>query len=812
MFDAYAGKRGFLSIHRLKVYGFMELGFKIGRTQTNSGFAGETEKRAWEELDDTLEETRRERYIGKLPYSLRVKRKAVKSTASDQNTPIYQVVLDLKNQGLQFVTGDRLGIFPQNSPELVQKTIKALQATGDEPIRLTSAWREQIESITHQRLSTIPLGTFLAYAKLRPLLRSVGKLLLSLSRSKSLYDILERHQEDQIELWEVFELLAAENYDVKRFWKAAPWEAESIARIVPSENFRIYSISSAPLHKNDEYSPDQLDLTIGRLAFKSNSVDSQTEITRQGTASGYLVQKTESELEMAVQVFHPSRFHLPEDPQRPIVMFAGGTGISPFRGFMEQRRAESKSGPNWLFIGTRTFGNLPYIQELKTLVAEDQLHLRVAFSREDKKLAFEQGYFVLQPGQKGYVNLLLEDEADSTILWEYFKSIDEGGLEGYFYICGQASFGHTVIKAILKLIARHLPDTIENKQEEAKILLRRLVGQGRLMLDIFTTFAPFAAPSVHGFKYYNASEIINHNNDHQGYWTIIQGNVYDVSEFMYLHPGGERLLIATAGMDGTRSYEKVEHHLNSEVHSQLDLYKIGGVRRLNFKDVWGIAITPPCMVKTSSQKGNPFMFLSLQDFYRHWIRFVYLVVETENSLNNNFSVSQLSITRGDAPEKMTKIKAQLLLNSHNTFYSNSLEDILGHKLELLWNITLGFCGEDISITQLPRAIAKERSSAIAKEAEAFMAQVNNRLKSLPSTPEDNLDQWASFNQQLQHLQHCDRALVANFKLTLRDGLLMFEQHEDQVTKLGNQELIKALQQIPKIIQHYYTTIISRQET
>ncbi|NES22305.1 MAG: hypothetical protein F6K41_26135, partial [Symploca sp. SIO3E6] len=332
VFDAYAGKRGFLSIHRLKVYGFMELGFKIGRTETNSGFAGETEKRAWEELDDTLEETRRERYLGKLPYSLRVKRKAVKSTASDQNTPIYQVVLDVKNQGLQFVPGDRLGIFPQNSPELVEKTLKALQATGDQPIRLTSTWREQIESITHQRLSTIPLGTFLAYAKLRPLLRSVGKLLLSLSRSKHLYDILEKHQEDQIELWEVFELLAAENYDVKRFWKAAPWEAESIARLVPSEHVRIYSISSAPLHNDKQYSPDELDLTIGRLAFKSNSVDSQTEITRQGTASGYLVQQTESEREMAVQVFHPSRFHLPEDPQRPIVMFAGGTGISPFRG------------------------------------------------------------------------------------------------------------------------------------------------------------------------------------------------------------------------------------------------------------------------------------------------------------------------------------------------------------------------------------------------------------------------------------------------------------------------------------------------
>lgn len=117
--------------------------------------------------------------------------------------------------------------------------------------------------------------------------------------------------------------------------------------------------------------------------------------------------------------------------------------------------------------------------------------------------------------------------------------------------------------------------------------------------------------------------------------------------------------------------------------------------------------------------------------------------------------------------------------------------------------------KDLSITQLPKAIAKEFSSEIAQEAEEFMAQVNRSLKSLPPTLEDNPDEWSYFNQKLQHLQNCDLALMANLKLTLRDGLIMFEKYEDQVTKLGNQELVEALENIPKILRNYYQKITSQ---
>ncbi|MCB0168789.1 MAG: hypothetical protein KDI79_31470, partial [Anaerolineae bacterium] len=510
--DAYVGKRGFLGAHRLKVYGFMELGFKVGRTQTNSGFTGPTEARAWEQLDDALEETRRERLANKTPGSLSVKREMVVPATADPNSPIHQVVLNTAGQGLQYIAGDRLGIFPQNSPELIQKTLQALQAQGDEPIRLTSVWREALQVIIHDAPKTVPLKTFLAYAKIRPLIRPVGKALLSLSRSKRLYALLEQRQEDQVELWDAFEMLAAENYDVKRFWKAAPWEAESIARLVPPEHFRVYSISSAPKVAAGDHTPKELHLTVGRLTFKSQPTGEREAMPRQGTASGYLVQGEDPAAPIPVRNFRPSRFNLPDDPERPIVMFAGGTGISPFRGFVQQRAAEANAGPNWLFLGVRTLADVPYQAELKAWVGQGDLKLRVAFSREAQRLTFDRGDFVLTPGSKGYVDHLLDDEADAPTLWRYLQSRQDGGLGGYFYVCGQANFAHTVIEGLKRVIARYLPASTPDNAEAVNHFFRQMVAQGRLMLDVFTTFAPSAAASVHGFTRFDASELINHNS------------------------------------------------------------------------------------------------------------------------------------------------------------------------------------------------------------------------------------------------------------------------------------------------------------
>jgi len=192
--DAYAGRRSFLSVHRLKVYGFMELGFKAGRTETNSGFSGEEANRAWDELDDTLDATRRERHAGKPQRCPMATRTAIVKAAASRSSPINQVVLDISGQGIHYVPGDRLGVFPRNSDALVDKTLAALRAGDAASLRLTSAWRDALGPIigpavdqvpgaaagqapgaaAGQAPGAVPLRTFLTYAKLRPSGRSLA--------------------------------------------------------------------------------------------------------------------------------------------------------------------------------------------------------------------------------------------------------------------------------------------------------------------------------------------------------------------------------------------------------------------------------------------------------------------------------------------------------------------------------------------------------------------------------------------------------------------------------------------------------------
>jgi sulfite reductase (NADPH) flavoprotein alpha-component len=805
--EAYAGKRGFLGAHRLKVYGYMEVGFAAGRTGTNSGFSGDAAKRAWDELDDTLEATRRERFVDKPAHFFAGSRASVAPAAANPRAPVNQVTLDVSGQGLRYVAGDRLGILPQSSPELVDKTLRALQATGAESIVLSSAWREALRAFSLDAPHAIPLRDLLSCAKLRPLARSTGKFLLQLSRSKRLHALLEARQEDQIELWDAFELLAAENYDVRRFWRAAPWEAESITHLLAPERTRIYSISSAPLTRPGEPSPPRVDLTIGRLAFETKATVERAGIAREGTGSGHLVRQPARDAAIPIHVIHPSRFHLPDDPVRPIVMFAGGTGVAPFRGFVQQRAADPRSGPNLLFLGARTLTDVPYEAELRRWVAEGKLDLHAAFSREPRRISCERGELRVVPGAEGYVDNLLQDEATEAKIWRCLQEPSDGGSGGYFYICGQASFAHTVIEGIKALIARRLGGEPGQRAHEAALVFRRMMAHGRFMLDVFTTFAPSAAGTVRGFAGHEASEVILHNNDQRGHWIIIRGLVYDMSEFMYLHPGGERLLVTSAGLDGTQSYEKTEHHLNPEIHALLDLYKIGFIRRLNFEDGWGIAVVPrgqrPPHPENARRDAGALEYLSLHDFYRRWIRFVFKIVGIENALHNNLSLRHAPIVTGSAAGELSKLTARLLLEPHIILHDVMLRDALDAQLARLWSITVGFCRRDRSITALPQALSKVAHSDRARAARSLWESMSTALTELAPRPADDPAGWARLDQDLQSLARCDRALLTAIKMALRDGLLAFEAHEARVVERGGDALVHALEAIAPALERYY---------
>ena len=312
--EAYAGPRGLLGMHRLKLYGFMELGFRAGRNITAGEFSGTVAQRAWEILDDEIEHARRERYIGLSMECATARRVLMEPAGDGEASPVRRVALDVSETGLRFAAGDRVAVLGGNAPELVEKTLAALRARPDAPLALTADWRAHLRYVTgHDPGEAVVLETFLTYAKIRPLVRSVAKQLYGLIRLPAWNEILEAREEEHWELWDFLELLEKAPYDPRRLWKARSWSRENLSQILPPETFRIYSISSAPTERVSK----RLDLTVGALSY----TDRPDEKQRRGVGSHFLTGARGAGERIPLRLMRPSRFHLPEDasaPDRPL--------------------------------------------------------------------------------------------------------------------------------------------------------------------------------------------------------------------------------------------------------------------------------------------------------------------------------------------------------------------------------------------------------------------------------------------------------------------------------------------------------------
>ena len=743
--DAYAGRRGYLGTHRLKVYGYLELAFKVGRAVTIGGFSGAFRQRAWKEVDEELDNSRRERYPEPAPAARHgeiVRREPVAPSVS-------RVVLAVGEAGVPHRPGDHVRVLTENSDELVARTLAALRAEGGEPVPLTRAWRELVAARPEHADGVpgeLPLAQFLRYAKLRPLLRPTAKALLAVTASERLDSIVEARDEDALELADALELVAEERYDPRRLWRSRLWQDEAIARLVPPEPFRTYSISSAP----DGPVPRELELTVQRLEYAAAH-----GAPRRGTASTFLTDQ-DGRRRVAVEVVRAIRFALPDDPARPIVMFAGGTGIAPFRGFL---RARDGPGENWLFAGARTPGELPYADELERLASEGWVELRTAYSR------VEGGVRVPD---------VMEREENAAELW---RLLGAGGAVAY--VCGRAAFAAAVTESLRRIAVRF------GAEDDGRSFLRRLVAEGRLLQDVFTTAAAHTAPGVAGDGRFVASELVLRNDDERGYWLAIDGNVYDVTEFLHLHPGGPAILRESCGLDASDEYRSVLHHESSEVESLLPTYKIGMLRRLDFGPRWGIALLP----------GEGVSYLPLRDLYRAWARYLYLVVEMENALRNDYGYLRKPVTRGDDPLELNALKLQLVANTHARFLEAYFDGALGEDLRRLYALTIGLCapGErgDRLDRELASALATPEAAAVRERAAAAGSLY---LEVAPSDP-----RAAAFCAAVE--EH-DRAFLAELKLVVRDGIRVFEELEARAADDGGEQLLEVLLAVPEVVRRY----------
>jgi sulfite reductase alpha subunit-like flavoprotein/pSer/pThr/pTyr-binding forkhead associated (FHA) protein len=800
--QAYVAETGFLGRHRLKAYGFLETAFKVGRSVTIGSFSGKFKDRAWDEVHSQLNNSQLERSSGHPQYYHYAEVKEVNTLTSDGSNWVKQVVLNTAGTGISYQVGDRAAILPENSDALVDKTLQALRARGREAIPLNKAWREAIvQREGYEETPTLPLRTLLTFGRIRPVDRQIAKTLYAISHNSTLKQIIESRAEDQWELWDLLKLISKAGYDTRRFWKASLGELESICRIVPPEVSRMYSVSSVMRDKERLTGASELHFTIGRLGYKTRETEVSLSSDRLGTSSNYLTDTSvvapEDMGKVSFRVVHPPRFSMPKDESIPIVMIAGGTGFAPFRSFILKRARQSQPGESWLFFGTRTRTDIYYQDELAQIVAQRRLNLRIAFSRDDVK--YQQvpsgngNQLVFEPGERHSIGDEMQKEENARALWNLLQSQENGGQGAYFYVCGRTGFAKTVMQSIKTVIYRYSSGSEEERKKAAQKMFYDLVGKGRYLQDIFTTYT---GSHLEGQTTYNASEIALHNDDENGYWMIIDGRVYDVTEFAQLHPGGVKIIREYTGMDATQPYQKILHSVNPEIDSMLGMYEIGKVRRLNFGMTWGVYIS-----------SDGLKSVMLADVYRIWIRYLYFVVELENSLHNEFTIQDQSTTVNEDPAERSPYKTQLIIQVYKRFVNEYINSLTGEPLELLWAVTSGLCSASDDINHIRNSVAQIRQSEnaqfVKKVIDGLQESLLNQVLKEPGRTDLSKDSVLAY---FDLLEAEDKAFMKELRMSLLAGIQVFEKFESDTVVMGREQLINAAKELPVRLESYYTRV------
>ncbi|MCY1077267.1 assimilatory sulfite reductase (NADPH) flavoprotein subunit [Archangium lansingense] len=342
--------------------------------------------------------------------------------------------LSLEGSGLTYEPGDALGVVPRNPPELVAAVLSELRLDGDTDVsregRTLPLKRWLTEELEITRLSRPFLASHAARSSSNTELQRLltpegGEALRALLASHQVIDLLRQHP--------------------------GTWSAEALVGALRRLTPRLYSIASSQKRVGEE-----VHLTLGVVdyeAFGSRHV---------GAASNYLSTREAGQDTVDVFIEANERFRLPKDPSRDIIMIGPGTGVAPFRAFVQERAETGASGRNWLFFGEQHFRTqFLYQVEWQEAVKQGSLHrIDLAFSRDQ--------------GQKVYVQNRLREKGSEVYAWL------EGG--AFLYVCGDAKrMAPDVDDALIDIIATHGGKS----REDAKAHLESLREQQRYLRDVY---------------------------------------------------------------------------------------------------------------------------------------------------------------------------------------------------------------------------------------------------------------------------------------------------------------------------------------
>jgi sulfite reductase (NADPH) flavoprotein alpha-component len=351
---------------------------------------------------------------------------------SEKDTRHFEI--DLAGWGLSYEVGDSMTVWPTNDPLLVDEIIRMIGAQGEEPVKSPNRNTTLREALFRDCRITQAAPKFLKLVAERA---TAAPLLNDLLKP-------ERKQDLETYLWgmEVIDFLI-EHPSIK--WTPQEF-VDAMARLQP----RLYSISSSLKAK-----PNQVHFTIDVVHYESRGRQ------RKGVCSTFLAERAN---DVPIPLFpNPSKFKLPEDNNTAIIMVGPGTGIAPFRAFLQERKAVGAKGKNWLFFGSQhQHCNYFYQEELEQLAKDGFLsRLDCAWSRD-------------QAGKSYVQHKMLENAAE---VWRW---IDSDG--AHFFVCGDARRMAKDVDAALRKI---IQEQGGKSDEQTNEYVEKLKSERRYKRDVY---------------------------------------------------------------------------------------------------------------------------------------------------------------------------------------------------------------------------------------------------------------------------------------------------------------------------------------
>jgi sulfite reductase (NADPH) flavoprotein alpha-component len=368
--------------------------------------------------------------------------------ARDSERDVRHVELSLEGSGLHYQPGDALGVWPRNPPALVEQWLAALRLDG-------------AQEVAHQG-RTLPLRHWLQ--REREITRLTRPFIAALAAASGHADLMRVLRAEHAA--EFAALLASDQpIDLLRRYPAA-WQPEVLVAALRALAPRLYSIASSPKAVGEE-----VHLTVAVVGYEAYGS------VHWGAASDLLA-TTNEDGKLPVFIEPNERFRLPADGSRDVIMIGPGTGVAPFRAFVQERRESGASGRNWLFFGNRHFASeFLYQVEWQQALKDGSLYrLDLAFSR-DAALS-ESPHMdvrgVARDSHKTYVQDRLREHGAELHAW-----LQNGA---HLYVCGDGShMAKDVHAALADVIARHGG----HSPDEAKARLDELLQQGRYARDVY---------------------------------------------------------------------------------------------------------------------------------------------------------------------------------------------------------------------------------------------------------------------------------------------------------------------------------------